>query len=144
MQSKQKCQYRLFNPFFALMLLALCSSLMAAEEKSSEDPGPKIVLLPATMDLGKVPQQTKKTFDLAIANEGTKDLTIKNVSASCGCTAVVLSDKTIKPGAKGKVQVTFNAGNFKGTIEKSVLISSNDTRDPVKEFTFTAFVVPAN
>ena len=144
MQSKRKYQYRLFNPVFTFMLLALCSSLMATEEKSFEDPGAKIVLLPATMDLGKVPQQSKKTFDLTIANEGTKDLTIKSVSGSCGCTAVVLSDKTIKPGAKGKVQVTFNAGNFKGTIEKSVLISSNDAKDPVKEFTFTAFVVPAN
>jgi hypothetical protein len=115
---------------------------LKAEERVSSEVGPKIVIIPVKLDLGNLPQQTRKTFDLGIANEGTKNLVIKEVSAACGCTAAVVSQKVVKPGGSGKVRVTFNSGSFSGTVEKSVFIASNDPQNPVKEFTFTAFVVP--
>jgi hypothetical protein len=124
----------------AVPLVSAC--WLSAEEKPVPESAPKIVLNPATLNLGTLPQQTQKTFELEVANWGTKNLVIKEVIASCGCTAAVVSQKTIKPGGAGKIRVTFKSSSFSGTVEKSVLISSNDPQAPVKEFTFTAFVTP--
>ena len=116
---------------------------MRAEDKPAPESAPRIVLSPATLDLGTIPQQIQKSFELEVANRGTKNLIIREVTASCGCTAAVVSQKTIRPGGSGKVRVTFKSSSFRGTVEKSVLISSNDPQAPVKEFTFTAFVTPS-
>jgi hypothetical protein len=124
----------------AVPLVSAC--WIRAQERPAPELAPKIVLNPVTLDLGTIPQQTQKTFELEVANKGTKNLIIREVNASCGCTAAVISQKTIRPGGLGKVRVTFKSSSFRGTVEKSVLISSNDPQAPVKEFTFTAFVTP--
>jgi hypothetical protein len=89
-----------------------------------------------------VPQKAQRIFELEIANEGTKTLVVKEVTASCGCTAAVVSQKAVRPHDSGRVRVTFNSGSFRGTIEKSVFIKSNDPQTPVKEFIFSAYVTP--
>jgi Protein of unknown function (DUF1573) len=135
---------RFWNAFGILLTICLLwVCWLQGDEKPAPELAPKIVLNPATLDLGSLPQQTQKTFELKIANEGTKNLIIRGVTASCGCTAAVVSQKTIKPGVSGKVRVTFKSSSFSGTVEKSVLITSNDPQTPVKEFTFTAFVTPS-
>ena len=127
---------------FLLGVPLISACLLSAEERPAPEPAPKIVLNPRALNLGTVLQQTQRTFELEVANEGTRNLVIKDVTVSCGCTAAVVSQKTIKPGNSGKIRVTFKSLTFRGTVEKSVLISSNDPRTPVKEFTFTAFVTP--
>ncbi|MEW5979532.1 MAG: DUF1573 domain-containing protein [Acidobacteriota bacterium] len=129
--------------FMGLALLISVLAMPVAAQKATSQPGPKIVFSPEKMDLGKIPQQTRKSFDLTILNHGDQDLVIESVAASCGCTTGSVSDRVVKPGGSSKVQVTFNSGSFSGTVEKSVVVSSNDSKQPVKEFRFTAFVVPA-
>ena len=130
---------------FGLLLAVVLPSVgwLLGEERPTNPVAPKIVLKPATLNLGNVPQQTQRTFELEIANEGTKTLLIKEVTASCGCTAAVVSQKMVRAHGSSRVRVTFNSLSFRGTIEKSVVIKSNDPQTPIKEFTFTAFVKPS-
>jgi hypothetical protein len=129
-----------FGLLLGILVLSVCWLL--GEEKPANALAPKIVLIPAKLNLGNVPQKAQRIFELEIANEGTKTLVVKEVTASCGCTAAVVSQKAVRPHDSGRVRVTFNSGSFRGTIEKSVFIKSNDPQTPVKEFIFSAYVTP--
>jgi len=49
---------------------------------------------------------------------------------SCGCTAVLLSAKTLAPGQRGNVQADFDSTRFRGEVTKTVTLYSNDPTQP--------------
>jgi len=81
-------------------------------------------------DFGTIPQQSAKTLTAIVRNVGKSDLIIKEVRPDCGCTAVVLSSKTIPPGGQSEIQIIFDVGMRTGLQQKRVRIKSND---PVKK-----------
>jgi hypothetical protein len=126
------------------MLISLVLSGQAQPPaKSDNTPGPKIVLEPKSLDLGKIKQGTVKSIELGLINGGEGTLEIRQVQPSCGCTAALVSKKTLAPGEKGIVSITFNSTNFRGKVEKHVAISSNDPATPYVDFAFTADIEPA-
>ncbi len=88
--------------------------------------GPKIQFDTTTHDFGTVEQATKNDHVFKFKNIGDEDLEIIKVRPTCGCTAALLSAKVIKPGESGEIKVTFNAGSFRGKINKTVYVETNE------------------
>lgn len=87
---------------------------------------PKIKFSEELKDFQKVKQGDVLTHEFVIRNEGDAVLTIRRVDTSCGCTAVLLTEKTIAPGKEGRLKVTFNTQGYAGKVDKYIYIESDD------------------
>ncbi len=65
--------------------------------------------------------------DFEFVNTGTEPLVIKNVRASCGCTATEYSQEPVAPGDSGVVKVTYNAEGRPGKFSKAIYVYTNTT-----------------
>ena len=79
-----------------------------------------------TFDFKEIKQGEKAEHVFTITNQGKSDLIIRNVKASCGCTAVSPVDDIIKPGATTTMKVIFNSTGKTGKQNKTITIISND------------------
>ncbi len=76
-------------------------------------------------DFGRVIQGEKVSCNFKFKNTGKSDLIISQVSSSCGCTVTKFPKKPIKPGAEGKITVTFDSEGRKGIQNKAVTVVTN-------------------
>ena len=102
--------------------------------------GAKIFFPETQHDFGKVPEGKKVEYTFKFENKGTAELVIKDVKTSCGCTAAVVSNSTIKPGQVGSIKVDFDTKSRQGRNSKSITVVSNDTKEPNKVITIYADV----
>ncbi len=99
-----------------------------------------------TWDFGNVPAQQKVEKVLQLSNNGNSQMIIDNVTASCGCTAAVVSQDKIDAGQSADLRVGYDprvnkdAGKF---ISRKVQVKYHFSDDPApktQEFTITANV----
>ena len=110
-------------------------------KKTAENNFGAVIFLPETQhDFGKVTAGTKVEHIFKFENKGTESLIIKDVKTSCGCTAAVVSNNSIKPGEVGSIKVDFDTKNREGRNSKSITIVSNDNKEPNKVLTIYADV----
>lgn len=86
--------------FLFTIVALLCQLAMMAQ--------PKAEFKEVTYDFGTIKESkgaVKHTFEFM--NTGDKPLIIIDAVASCGCTRPSFTAKPIKPGKKGKVEVTL-------------------------------------
>jgi len=101
---------------------------------------PKIKFKETAWDFGKIKQGDVATHEFVFANEGDDTLTIEKVSTTCGCTAALVSDRSIPPGKSGKIEVKFDSRGYGGQITKVVTVQSNDPKDPQRPLEIKAEV----
>lgn len=66
-------------------------------------------------------------------NIGTAPLIIHQAFASCGCTVPKFTKEPIKPGEKGKVEITYDGtGKFPGHFQKTITLRTNATNQVVR------------
>ena len=84
----------------------------------------------------------KREHRFVLRNNGDSALVITRVRSSCGCTAAMVSSKTILPEEQAELYVRFNSKHFRGQVTKQVCVESNDPQQPKKRFTLRASIVP--
>ena len=112
----------------------LCQLAMVAQ--------PQAEFKEVTYDFGTIKESkgpVKHTFELK--NVGDKPLIIVDAVASCGCTQPSYTAKPIKPGKKGKVEVTFNPKGRAGTFRKTIKVKTN-CPDKVSSIIITGTIIP--
>lgn len=114
------------------LVLVLAASAFAAK--------PKIVFPTDTKNFGKLKQGTEAAYEFIFRNDGDALLTIRNVETSCGCTAALVSDKTVEPGKSGKIKVIFNTLGYAGEVTKYIFVDSDDPATPRTQLKITAAV----
>lgn len=67
-------------------------------------------------------------FDFILTNRGRRDLIIRKITASCGCTAVEPDISVIVPGASARITAVFNPSGQGGSQKKAVTVITNDPR----------------
>jgi len=102
---------------------------------------PKIEITPETKEAGTVPKGQMIETTFMVKNTGGSDLIISDARPGCGCT-VASFDKTVKPGAEGKIVTSVDTKNFSGPISKSLLVLSNDPDRPQINLFIKATVKP--
>lgn len=84
----------------------------------------------------------KVSCKFSFVNTGSAPLIIKDVKASCGCTAPDYTKKPILPGKKGSISATFNPKNRPGHFSKTIHVSSNSINNQRKTLTIKGEVKP--
>ncbi len=123
----------------ALLATALIAAPLAAGSGAAAQPRLKFAV--ESHDFGKIKQGQSVTFEFVFENQGDAPLVIDKVETSCGCTAALLSEKTIAPGKKGKIKSTFESSGYSGRVTKYIFIESNDPGERRVELSITADVL---
>lgn len=124
-----------------LLGLFAATLLVAQEPAAKPQPQPRASVAVSVHDAGSIGKGEKVSFDFVIQNEGDAELQILEVVPSCGCT-VASFDKTIAPGASGKVHAEVDTTSFLGPIAKSITVLTNDPANPRFQLTIQADVKP--
>ncbi|MBT1703283.1 DUF1573 domain-containing protein [Chryseosolibacter indicus] len=109
---------------------------------SAEDmqKAPQMKLAYTSLEFGRVGEGGSIDREIAFTNTGRKQLDIKAVQGNCTCVTASAAKTSLKPGESSVIKVSFNSQDRKGTQQKAVTIYTNDPRNPVQRFTFTAYV----
>lgn len=102
---------------------------------------PKAVFFSKSHNFGPIVEGKKVSTVFYFKNTGTADLLVKKIRTSCGCTAVLLSSDTIKPGDTGELKVSFDSSGFQGKTEKSIYFHSNDPDNPVVQLIIKSVIL---
>ena len=102
---------------------------------------PQLVVDSSLIDWGNIYSGEKREHRFVLKNDGDTPLVIQQVKSSCGCTAAMVSSKTILPAGQTELRVRFNSKNFRGRVTKKVTVVSNDPQQPKKHFTLQAHVI---
>ncbi len=109
-------QHKLFllTIITSLTLLAGCQSApprsaTIACEKPCDSGKPKIVFASTEHNFGKVAPGAKQTCSFEFINDGSKDLVINKIHASCGCTTTTAAN----PGQASEIVVAYRTGSNK-------------------------------
>ena len=81
-------------------------------------------------DLGDIKQGETKGTTFLLKNTGKKDLVIRRVNASCGCTAVTPEKQVIASNESVPLKVEFNSAGRSGRQTKSITVITNDPKNP--------------
>ncbi|HEY3347235.1 MAG TPA: DUF1573 domain-containing protein [Nitrospirota bacterium] len=93
-------------------------------------------------NFGEIYQWTEPETLIAVKNTGDQDLKITDIKPSCGCTAVFMQDKVIKPGASGNLKIHFLSYNFSGRVRKEVILYTNDPASPTMIIDIKGLIKP--
>lgn len=96
----------------------------------------------ATYDFGTIKESkgpVKHTFEFT--NTGDKPLIIVDAVASCGCTRPSFTAKPVKPGKKGKIEVTFSPIGRNGTFRKTIKVKTNSV-NKIESLVITGTIIP--
>jgi len=116
----------------AAVLVAMTSSAFAA---------PRVAATETSFSFGDLYQGEKASHVFTFTNAGDTSLEIDKVRSSCGCTAAVVSTKTLQPGESGEIRATFDSARFRGPLTKKIYLYSNDPARKPFEFTLTTTVL---
>jgi len=111
----------------SLPVLALLANLLLAAAACA---APELAVVESNYNFGTVSQGKKVQHNFVIRNSGDAILQIKELNASCGCTAAKPSSSLIPPGKSAEIQVIFDTANFSGKVQKSVSVVTNAGRSP--------------
>lgn len=94
-------------------------------------------------DFGSAVEREQLVHRYKVINTGDRDLFIRNVIASCGCTVPSYEPKPIPPKDSTYIEVVFDTSGRPGTQLKSVRVITN-TEPPVHLLTFRCEVKNKN
>ncbi|HZR84134.1 MAG TPA: DUF1573 domain-containing protein [Candidatus Binatia bacterium] len=106
--------------------LAGCAARQAGGGAASLGGGPRALVREPSHDFGTVEPGALVLHRFEIANVGDQPLDILSVKASCGCTASVLSDRTVYPGQSGAVELALDTSQLSGRQSKAVYVATSD------------------
>jgi hypothetical protein len=100
------------------------------------NPLPKAVLVNGdTFNFGIMEQDTSRSYEFEIRNEGEAPLTLIKRSTTCKCTMSELSKGHLEPGESTKVKLDWMAYSDEGSFRHGALIETNDPRRQFINFT---------
>ena len=95
-----------------------------------------------TFDIGKMKGSTTAEVEFKVTNTGKRDLFIRHIRSTCGCTAVQdgSTGQGIKPGESTTIKAVFSSGTYKGKTQKAIYVYTNDPKSSEVVLMLTADV----
>jgi hypothetical protein len=124
------------NPFIVFSLASLLSLTAQAQDPAvpADTPAaalaPKIVCDEPIFDFGEKSNSEFVEHDYPLRNAGTLSLEIRNVRASCGCTAVKPSQDVVPPGGEASIRARLDLRGRNGFQQKTITVECNDPETP--------------
>jgi len=83
-----------------------------------------------TFDFGDIKPGSKVEHTFMLKNIGKRDLIIRDVKSSCGCTAVSPSKNMVAAGESVPLKVAFDSTGKSGRQNKTITVITNDPKNP--------------
>ena len=83
-----------------------------------------------SFDFGDIKPNSKVEHTFNLKNIGKRDLIIRDVKSSCGCTAVSPSKNMIASNENVPLKVVFDATGKSGRQNKTITVITNDPKNP--------------
>ena len=83
-----------------------------------------------SFDFGDIKPGTKNEHVFNLKNTGKKDLIIRDVKSSCGCTAVTPTKNIVSSGESVPLKVVFDSTGKSGRQNKTITVITNDPKNP--------------
>ncbi|MGV8095880.1 MAG: DUF1573 domain-containing protein [Mangrovibacterium sp.] len=81
-------------------------------------------------DFGNIKQGDRVEYEFIIQNKGKRDLIVRDVKTSCGCTIVSPAKKIVSSNESVPVKVIFDSAGKKGRQNKAITVITNDPKRP--------------
>lgn len=124
-----------------LILSIPCLILLYTAEINAQGNSPKIYSPEPHYNFGEIVEGEIAEHEFEIINQGDADLIIKDVRASCGCTAVQPPKRVLKPSERTKIKIEFDSRGRIGPQKKYVFVFNNDPKSPQYQLSFDAVVI---
>ncbi|MBN1899460.1 MAG: DUF1573 domain-containing protein [Spirochaetes bacterium] len=95
-----------------------------------------------THNFGNASQNEKLSTTFYYTNKTGQTIKIKKVHSTCGCTVPDISKRELKPGQRGKMEVVFNTGKYRGTVTKSIYFETQPMLTPPPKVNVQANIIP--
>jgi len=103
---------------------------------------PTISVDEATYDFGSALEGETVVHTFVLTNTGDAVLEIEQVRPSCGCTATILSQRTLDPGDSVELRASLHTDGYGGyKISKSITVLSNDPEHPEVLLQLTGMII---
>ena len=113
-----------------MILVALKANFSIAQTKKNNEP---MLSFLSKNNFIEVKRGDKSTYTIEFKNLGVDDLIIKDVSSTCLCTVAKYTNKPIKLGQKGLIDISFDSKNKPiGTIKQPIIVETNSSKRYVK------------
>ncbi len=109
-----------------ILVTATATAITSTAQRNNTQSGPRMEIEPSNHDFGGVKPNQELLHVFTVSNVGTEPLEIRRISTSCGCTAAIAKTRVLNPGQSTTLEVTLETRKYKGVIEKSVSVASND------------------
>jgi len=127
--------------YWIAVVLVASTALIAVVAQAA----PRLDVDEPAFDFGSVLEGETVTHSFVLTNTGDALLVIQQARASCGCTATFLSKKTLAPGESLALETSLRTNGYGGrTINKTVVVKSNDPDDPEVILSLTGTVLEGN
>lgn len=93
-----------------------------------------------TLTFNAAPGAFQQPASFKFTNTSSQPVTITNVHASCGCTTTKLDKKTYQAGETGQIDAVLTFGPAKGTMRKTITVSTDDPARPTLVLTMVVAV----
>jgi hypothetical protein len=123
-----------------LLIAAICLSASCAAWGAEGTP--KIQFDQTTFDFGKTSQVSTVTGVFKFKNAGDGVLKLEAPKPTCGCTLAAFKSDTLQPGESGELPFTLHLGNTRATMEKHIVVKSNDPKTPEVSLAIKADYTP--
>ncbi|GJQ59139.1 MAG: hypothetical protein SCALA701_19400 [Candidatus Scalindua sp.] len=111
------------------------------EEIGNVNKHPRIFFENSEFNFGRVFPGKEIEHVFTFENRGNDVLEISRVKTAYGFAVAMSKSKTVLPGKRGKITVTFESGYYRGHFGKSVTVLSNDPNHPKYELTLLGEIV---
>jgi hypothetical protein len=128
------------NPLKSFSVFATLEDYFPQISGAELEKAPQFTLNETSMDFGRIRANSQIVREVQFTNAGKKDLEIRAVQANCTCVTASAAKKSVKAGETSTIKVSFDPQDRSGTQTKAVTVYTNDPKNPVQRFTFTAYV----
>jgi hypothetical protein len=81
-------------------------------------------------DFGNIKAGDRVEYTFVIQNKGKRDLIVRDVKTSCGCTVVTPAKKVIRANESVPMKVVFDSKGKRGRQNKAITVITNDPKQP--------------
>lgn len=134
---------RRFENTIALTVLLILTLAVTAGCTTAKQPS-KIELSADEFDFGTIPNTGPVSQAIQVHNAGGSKLEVTGISTSCGCTTAEIDKRSISPGERADLNVTYDPlahDGATGEFVRLVYVRSNDPDTPEASLTIRVTVV---
>lgn len=127
-----------------IIVLALFEVLLLSCNSGTKKTGPtehvkesgtaKFVFSEEIHNFGSLNAGEIVSYTFVFRNEGTKSLIITGSDSGCGCTQVIIPEKTVAPGMEGRIEIIYNSAGEAGKQLKIITLFSNAEQTKMQLF----------